>query len=165
MLVVTEPKIIYELNRQSLMQKNAVIYNLNANVTNFEQLYLMPPQGMLISSPEFDNAYIGLILSDDNYFVQFMRIIIPLFYGSDVYLLAYNEETVFNPITETILKLIQQRYGYNYQEVHFIYDIDFYIQSSFTTPGALQFDEDQARYESIMSRIDPYSFINERVSE
>ena len=36
MLVVTEPKIIYELNRQSLMQKNAVIYNLNANVILIE---------------------------------------------------------------------------------------------------------------------------------
>ena len=69
MLVVTEPKIIYELNRQSLIQKNAVMYNLNANVTNFEQLYLMPPQGMLVSSSEFDNTYIRLILSDYNYFV------------------------------------------------------------------------------------------------
>ena len=142
MLVVTEPKVIYELYRKGYIDSNSVIYNLNANTTQFNMIRLMPPQGMNTASLEFDQYYINLILSDNNYFIQFMNIIIPLRDGKDVYILAYNEDTVFNPITETLMKFIQQRYGYDYQEVHYMEDINMMDLSSFTTPGIIQFDED-----------------------
>lgn len=165
MLVVTEPKIIYELYKTGYIDNNSVIYNLNANTTQFQVLPLMPPQGMNTASLEFDQCYINLILSDDNYFIQFMNIIIPLRDGKNVYILAYNEDTVFNPITETLMKFIQQRYGYNYQEIHSIDDINMMDLSSFTTPGILQFDEDFNRYEYLMSKYSPYYYINEKIND
>lgn len=165
MLVVTEPKIIYALNRSSMFPTIPVIYNLNANTMDFTPIYLMPPQGMLSASLEFDQQYINLILTNDNYFMQLMRIIIPLQQGQDVYILAYNEESVFNPITETLMKFIQQRYGYNYQEVHSLEDFNPYDTSSFSTPGILQYDEDFKRYEANMMKLNPYLYIDERIND
>ena len=165
MLVATEPKVIYELYRKGYIDSNSVIYNLNANTTQFNMIRLMPPQGMNTASLEFDQYYINLILSDNNYFIQFMNIIIPLRDGKDVYILAYNEDTVFNPITETLMKFIQQRYGYDYQEVHYMEDINMMDLSSFTTPGIIQFDEDFNRYEQLMSIYSPYYYINEIIND
>lgn len=165
MLVVTEPKVIYELGRRDLLNTNSIIFNMNANVSTFVPVYLMPPQGMIYTSLEFDNEYINLILTNDHYFLQLMRIMIPLRDGHDVYILAYNEETVFNPITETLMKLIQQRYGYNYQEIHSVDDLNIFDCSGFTTPGIIQFDEDFKRYEECIKRNNPYSYINEQIND
>lgn len=164
MIIVTEPKVIYECMARSLITKDTIIYNLNANTANFTPIYLMPPREML-SSPEFDNEYINLLLTNDNYFMQLMKIVINLQHGFDIYILRYNEDFVFNPITETLMKLIQQRYGYNYQEIFCADDLDVYDSSSFSAFGIMQFDEDFKRYESIMVRTNPYLYINEVIDD
>lgn len=166
MLLVMEPKTLQNLSRVLYTLDNrSVVLNLNANVQCYTRLNLMPPLGMNTSSMEFDTQYINLLLSDPNYFMQFMYIMNYLKNGCDVVLLIYNEDTVFNAITETLVKFIQQRYGYNYQFLNDVEDFNQWDQSSFTAPGIIQFDQDYLRYEEYLMRLDPNRFINEPVIE
>lgn len=166
MLLVMEPKTLQNLSRVLYTLDNRlVVLNLNANVQCYTRLNLMPPLGMSTSSMEFDTQYVNLLLSDPNYFMQFMHIMNYLKNGYDVVLLIYNEDTVFNAITETLVKFIQQRYGYNYQFLNDVEDFNQWDQSSFTAPGIIQFDQDYLRYEEYLMRLDPNRFINEPVIE
>lgn len=166
MLIITEPKILYNISYNPV---NTVVLNLNANVTTFETLRLMPPYnwGVYIDSPNFDQEYISLILSYNNYFMEFMKILIPLQRGMDVILLVYKDETVFDSIVECIVKLIQQRYGYQYNIIDSVteYDTLNTETSTFTTPGIIQLDQDLNRYYSILAQRNPYMFINEIINE
>lgn len=166
MLLVMEPKTLQNLSRVLyILDKRLIVLNLNANVQCYTRLNLMPPLGMNTSSMEFDTQYVNLLLSDPNYFMQFMHIMNYLKNGYDVVLLIYNEDTVFNAITETLVKFIQQRYGYNYQFLNDVEDFNPWDQSSFTAPGIIQFDQDYLRYEEYLMRLDPNRFINEPVIE
>ena len=166
MLLVMEPKTLQNLSRvYNTLDNRLVVLNLNANVQCYTRLNLMPPLGMNTSSMEFDTQYVNLLLSDSNYFMQFMYIMNYLKNGCDVVLLIYNEDTVFNAITETLVKFIQQRYGYNYQFLNDVEDFNQWDQSSFTAPGIIQFDQDYLRYEEYLMRLDPNRFINEPVIE
>ena len=165
MLVMIEPKVFFELQRAGLLNENTVVFNLNSNSNVFQPIYLMPPREMLMSSHEFDQQYVSLILTNDVYFMEFMKLVNLLKDGKDVFIMTYNEETTFNPISETLFKFIQQRYGYDYQEVHSIYDYNPYDNSGFSTPGIIQFDSDFNRYEELTIRANPYYYINEPVIE
>lgn len=167
MLIVTEPKILYQMTYNP---ENTRIFNLNANVTNFTSLRLMPPYnwGVYINSPTFDQEYISLLLTNDDYFIELMKIMELLKRGIDVILLVYKDEIVFDSIVECILKLIQQRYGYQYTLVD---DESYYEESynfiipTFSTPGIIQLDQDLDRYFSILAKRNPYIFINEKIVE
>lgn len=166
MLLIMEPKTLQGLSRvYDALDKQLVVFNLNANVQCYYKLNLMPPIGINPTSMEFDAQYVNLLLSDPNYFMQFMYIMTKLKEGYDVVLLIYNEDTVFNAITETLVKFIQQRYGYNYQFLNNENDLNPWDTSSFTTPGIIQFDQDYKRYEDYLIRLDPNRFVNEVVIE
>lgn len=161
MLIMTEPKYLY-CNMDFL--KNAVIININANVTGFYSLCLTPPLnnlgGVDVFSQEFDDWYIQQIMTADGLFMNFMEIVSNLRDGRDVILLVYRGSEVFDAMNEVLLKFIQARYGYNYQIVDRPDGIDFYDQSTFTTPGILQFDMDFSRYQSLLIR---YGMLNVNV--
>lgn len=178
MLVVLEPKVLNDTMihvGDILTQREYQVFNLNANVDYPGiKLDMMPKMGMIdYTSPDFDNAYISMILNNEYYFSQFM--VLMSFVNKDipVFLLIYNEDTIFNPITEVLLKLIQQRYGYNYLlagKWEDVYDILLgnYPQEltpMFTTPGIVNYDMDMERYQYILAKRDPYRFINEQVDD
>ena len=103
MLILTEPKnlisAINYLGDTSLLG-NYKILNLNANISNdIERLDLMPKMGMIdYSSPDFDSAYISIIMNDEHYFSQFMYLMTYIKNNVNVFLLIYNEDTIFNPM-------------------------------------------------------------------
>lgn len=166
MLLVMEPKTLQKLSRVYTLDSEWILLNLNANTQQYgARLNLIPPLGMNTASMEFDTQYINLLLSDPNYFMQFMYIMNYLKNGYNVVLLIYNEDTVFNAITETLVKFIQQRYGYNYQFLNDVEDFNQWDQSSFTAPGIIQFDQDYNRYEEYLIKMDPSRFVNEVVIE
>lgn len=176
MLILVEPKILNEAMislGDMFLQGSYVVFNLNANIDNpmYQRLFLMPRFGMVdFSSPDFDTMYINTLITDDQYFMEIMRIVLYLKDAVNVFLLYFNNDTVFNPITEVICKLIQQRYGYNYtiaDSVEDIYNILSGISqdSTFTTPGVLQLDSDFYRYQYILSRSNPGLFIDEKIDD
>ena len=171
MLIVTEPKVLYEYLKTISMnkfQETTTVYNINANTTDFTPLNLMPPQEILSkirNSEIFDQEYTNYIMLNDNVFVQFMCIMMSLAFGKDVILLVYKEESTFDPIVEVILKLIQQRYGYNYALLDDLSYLDEIQQVSFTTEGLVHYQQDFNRYWSIVERVNPQLVANEVIHD
>lgn len=159
MLLVAEPKHIYSI--MDFIQKNGVIININANVQGFYQLCLTPDLKMLgginVFSQEFDDWYVYQLLNNDSLFMNFITLVSHLRNGKDVILLMYNKSEVFDAMNESLLKLIQIRYGYNYQVLDETCNIDYYDQSCFSTPGIVQFDQDYQRYQSLLIK---YGLLN-----
>lgn len=144
-----------------------IVYNLSSNLVNanIPKLNFQYIQNLDFSDKNIDQLFTDIIFNNDAYFVEFMRIIIALRDGYDVALLVYREEDLFDPFTETIGKLIQQRYGYNYQLLNEPDDFDEFDGSSFDINGTFMLDQDCKRYTDIMIQLDPKSFINERIDD
>lgn len=165
MLYIMEPKTFFEIYyyEQEMTEEMMAVYNVgsNCNDKDIPKLELFPVYGLNIDSPDFDSKYIDQLLNEDSYFINFMQIMIPLKDGKDVFILIYNEETVFAPIYEVIFKLIQKRYGYNYNMIN---NLDDWIEvdlndGEFTAPGIQTFDQDYERYEQIMIMNNPDQYI------
>lgn len=156
MLIATEPKHFYP--NALYLQKNSVVLNINANVTGFDNLNLTPDLrnlgGIDPSSQEFDDWYVYQIFNNDWLFINFMQIACHLRNGKDVVLLMYRQSDVFDAMNEALLKIIQIRYGYNYQIVDDKDGFDFFDQSTFTTDGIIQFDKDYEKYQTLLVKHD-----------
>lgn len=91
-----------------------VIYNLTSLREGFNSLYLLIPPNDIgrFTDRDFDIAYANYIMNNDNVFCEFFQIIYNLYIGKDVFIIV-SEENWSENILESLLKLIQQRYGYN----------------------------------------------------
>lgn len=169
MLLCMEPKVFWQLIEAYPKLGYASMYNINANINinGALQLNIMPPLDLMnkLYTEQFDPEYISYIISQDQPFFQFMYPVIDLNNGNDVILFVYNEQNIFAPIIEVILKLIQQRYGYNYQLLDNVFDFDPYQYSGMTAPGITQYQIDRQRWDLIMIRTNPDFFTKEIVSD
>ena len=68
-----------------------------------------------------------------------------------MFVMVYNGISVFKILNDIIFKLVQKRYGYNYQIVNSCEDLNLNDTSSFTTPGILTLDQDIQRYEQYLA--------------
>ena len=138
--------------------KDAMVYNLASLNMNYPRLpYLIPPNSIgKTSGRDFDLAYMHYIMDNDLVFKQFFDIVYLLYIGHDVYLITSEEEWAEN-LTESLLKLIQQRYGYNSCRINSPED---YIHFS-NTSGFFEFnpyfgiqnlDTDKERYTYIVEK-------------
>lgn len=93
---------------------NARVFNLTSMKEGFERLPgLIPPNELgRFTGRDFDIIYANYIMDNDFVFYQFFQIINTLYIGQDVYIIVSSDDWSENLI-ESILKLIQQRYGYN----------------------------------------------------
>lgn len=123
-----------------------VVLNLSSLVEGFPRVYLVPSVSANYNDDkEFDVAYANYIFSNDAVFMELMKIVYPLYEGYDVFLLVSRNEDTYDIITESLCKLIQQRYGYNYQLINHKDDIDYYDDSNFGLYGIQTFDADKER--------------------
>lgn len=97
------------------IEKDCIIYNFNSLIEGYQKLYLIPPNNLgATNAYEFDCNYMHYILDIDNNFIEFMKIMIPLYQNtSDVYLIIDDQEIWALEVIESLMKLIQQRYGIN----------------------------------------------------
>ena len=104
-----------------------------------------------VSMPEFDIQYANLILSDARLFYNFMKIMLPVNNGNSVILLVYRD-WFRDSLMESIIKMIQQRYGYKCWIINDENDIESIpITEQPTTEGILNMDADIAKYESLIN--------------
>lgn len=122
-----------------------VVLNLSSLAEGFERVHLVPSVSANYEDKEFDLAYANYIFSNDQVFMEFMKIIYPLYMGMDVFLLVSRSENIYDIITESLCKLIQQRYGYNYQLLNTKDDINYYDESNFSIYGIQTLDADKER--------------------
>lgn len=123
-----------------------LILNLSSLAEGFQRVHLVPSVTAAYNNDkEFDIAYANYIFSNNNVFMELMKIIYPLYLGSDVFLLVSRNENTHDIITESLCKLIQQRYGYNYQLLNNKDDIDYCDDSGFSFYGIQTLDMDKER--------------------
>ena len=134
--------------------QNLIVLNLSSLVEGYERVHLVPSITTTYNNDkEFDIAYANYIFSNDYLFMEFMKIIYPLYIGCDVFLLVSRNENTYDIITESLCKLIQQRYGYNYQLINNQDDIDYYDDSDFNINGlqALDIDKERMTYLAVQN--------------
>ena len=103
------------------------------------------------SDPSFDIAYHNYIINNPQAFAEFMNIIIPAFVSPEtlVHIMIKNSD-YRDVITESLAKLIQQRYGYNICIVNEIEDFIYTEESDFSIPGLYAYDNDFIRWRSMI---------------
>lgn len=133
-----------------------VILNLSSLVEGFPRVHLVPSvTAMYNDDKQFDIDYANFIISNDNAFMELMKIIYPLYIGEDVFLLVSRNENTHDIVTESLCKLIQQRYGYNYQLLNEESDINYDDDSNFSFYGIQTLDIDKERMTNIAVRMNP----------
>lgn len=129
--------------------KDFIPVNLTGMNEYIDQLRFEGLDNIDYTNPEYDKVYADIIYNNDINFVQMFEIVQLLAIGKDVFVCISDYYTC-RFINEAFAKFIQQRYGYNYQMINEQSDIDYYDQSSFTTPGLYNYDIDKERYMAIM---------------
>lgn len=135
---------------------NIIKYNLTSYIAD------VPKLDMLIPSPEFipedvlrgdctdasfDIAYHQYILQNDYAFLQLMSIMVPEFTEPGILIqILINVSNYRDIISESIMKLIQQRYGHNTFYVYNPEDFLYIEPQTFSVPGLFALDEDRNRW-------------------
>lgn len=134
-----------------------VMYNLSSMREGFISLQALIPPNTIgrLTDREFDIAYANYIMSNDTLFCIFFQIIYNLYIGKDVFIIVSTEDWSEN-LLESLLKLIQQRYGYNAvfinTEADYLYaatSMNFGFAPGY---GIFNLDQDKERFTTIIEQ-------------
>ncbi|MCK9198843.1 MAG: hypothetical protein M0P49_04500 [Bacilli bacterium] len=144
MLIVGDHKCV------GCLSPHIKIYNVSSLLEGYIKLNILPYTVRYSDEKEFDLAYALYILEHDNVFFDMMRIIYNLYIGNDVYLLITVDQ--FSEIvTESLLKFIQQRYGYIGNRINDPEDLGTLVPGDFTLLGVFNLDQDKERFSYIIA--------------
>lgn len=135
------------LNLSSYYDKayyNDDIHTLNIGINTPSDINIVE----YIYSPEFDMSYYNMIMNDPNKFINLMKIMISCYYGMNVIILVSHDE-FRDAILESLIKLIQLRYGYNSWIINNPDDIEGLKESDFSPEGLLNLDADILAYQNM----------------
>lgn len=133
-----------------------VILNLSSLVEGYDKVALMPPYNIdFLNDDTFDMEYMNYIFNNDTVFLELMKIIIPLYTGQDVFIIVNRSDDNLDVITESLLNIIRQRYGYRSYIINdILYDIEYLDNiidmGDFSINGLSCLDQDKIRYESLI---------------
>jgi len=126
------------------------VYNISSLLEGYTKLNILPYTVKYSDEKEFDLDYALYILNNDNVFFDMMKIIYNLYIGNDVYLLVTIDQ--FSEIvTESLLKFIQQRYGYIGNRVNEPEDLMALVPGDFTLFGVFNLDQDKERFSFLIA--------------
>ena len=134
-----------------------VMYNLSSMREGFISLQALIPPNTIgrLTDREFDIAYANYIMSNDTLFCIFFQIIYNLYIGKDVFIIVSTEDWSEN-LLESLLKLIQQRYGYNAvlinSEADYLYaatSMNFGFAPGY---GIYNLDQDKERFTTLIEQ-------------
>lgn len=148
---------IYTLNDLYCMGElnDYKVYNLSSLFEGCQRLNLIPSNLVeidVMNDETFDSVYFNYIFSNDQIFINFMKIIDTLYLGYNVYILISKGES-FDRVTEVIMKIIQERYGYKSYLLNEPDDYDkeaIYTQEEFSLNGISFLQQDRERLFSII---------------
>ena len=122
------------------------VYNFSSLREGFPRLNLMPPRTLGANTEyEFDVKYMQYVIGTDIVFMNFMTIILDIYNGFNVYLLV-SEDDWSRLLIDSLMKLIQQRYGINGILVNSMEDFMYAKDDYFSDYGILNLDQDKDRY-------------------
>lgn len=137
--------------------RQVVTYNLSSYFSDVPTLNMLIPspeyipeqimEGDISDVPAFDIAYGKHVISNDSAFMQLMNIMIPAYTSPETLVqVLINQSEFRDAITESLIKLIQQRYGYNIYIINDIEDFLYTNESDFSVPGLFALDQDLNRW-------------------
>lgn len=146
---------------QSRFNRPVVIYNLSSLysgfidatdlLTNLSSInYTGMPMPLFVESIEFDMQYMASIMNNPNLFNKLMMILSNSYEGCIVVLLV-QRDPYRDSVMESLIKLIQQRYGYNCWIVEDPEDISCIKEDEYNTLGLITLDGDLKKYDSSYS--------------
>lgn len=115
----------------SFVNEDTIIFNVTSLNERYNRLsYLVPANDFVVrlSEKSFDLSYADYILTNDFAFTNMFSIVNFLYLGRDV-LLLFSDFNYSNDLAQSLLKLIQQRYGYNGYKINTIEDYEFALNS------------------------------------
>jgi len=135
---------------------DAKVFNITGLKEGYESLQvLIPPSSVgLLTGRDFDLCYAQYIMANDAIFVEFFKIIQNLYKGQNVFLVFDPTSDWSENLAESLLKLIQQRYGYN--AYHILTSEDFIYASNENNSGfnpyygIYNLDCDKERYSQLV---------------
>lgn len=128
--------------------ENFVVLNLNSFIEGYERLNLLPPFGLEYGDKNFDIMYANYIIQNDAPFMELMKIIMPLYYGRDVFILS-TSGSIYDFISESLQKFIQQRYSLISYTVNELSDWEYVEDTMFNIHGVYNLDIDKERFSYI----------------
>lgn len=174
MIVFSQSSYINDCINILNLKNNLVIFNLSSFITgqgieNITELllssnYILPQESVYIgngfthnpiniteyiNSVKFDMDYYNFIINNPRLFIYLMKIMINCYEGTNVLILIERDE-YRDAITESLIKLIQSRYGYNCWLINEVEDLYSIRESKFNPLGLMQLDEDRARYMALL---------------
>lgn len=118
---------------------------------------LFPPNELLQYAPydsdQFTEVYQAYVENNQEAFKDFMEIMMAHYYNTDVIVLTDLSSPVIFPIMETIMKIIQKRYGYLCYIVTELQDLFHCKESDMSIEGAINFLRDKEWF--IKETVDP----------
>ena len=143
------------------LDNECMVYNFTSLYSDYENLILAhvnsisdennTPINIYIEGVEFDKKYADLIMSDVRYFIDLIKIMLPLYEGYNVILMVYHDYYRDN-LMEALIKFISIRYGYRSFIINDIEDLDTISEPKFSPYGLMQLDEDIKAYEEMRIR-------------
>lgn len=129
---------------QGIELKNTNIFNLSSFVDSIPRINILPTFVCQPGTEQvFDQMYAQYILGNDAVFYEFMKVMISVYYGSDVYLVISD---TFDYANESLQKFILARYGIVCGNVRTLDDWESVQPSSFDINGIYNMDQDKERY-------------------
>lgn len=125
------------------------VLDFNCGIVGYANCGLLPvslPISYYQDDRDFDIAYARYILENPVVFGNFFNIITDLHCGNSVFLISNTEDGRNVNLPESLLKFIQQRYGYNGCICNEAEDLCYAKESSFSIPGLYQYDRDREIY-------------------
>ena len=133
-----------------LSKKNKVhIVNLSSAYLGVQPSSLFYVPRCSNESFEYDLEYGNFIFQNTQQRIEFLYLMHQLQIGNDVLILIGTHQVMFE-MAESLLKLIQMRYGYNgyfitKDDLDYIFD----FQSNFSVPGLQLFDQEKVELDEI----------------
>ena len=131
--------------RYNNILENFIPVNFTGMNETVQKISTIGLENIDISDPEFDKVFAEIMLNNDMNFISLFNIIQLLYAGENIFI-CISTGNILDCLNESLGKLIQQRYGYNYQMINEINDIDWYDDENFSIPGLYNFDLDRDRY-------------------
>lgn len=147
------PHIQYQFNRPIMVFNFTSLYSgypslsaLSTNMYNMNSSGL--PTNIYVDTVGFDIDYANAIFNNDSMFEAFMNIMINAYQGINVIILV-QRDNYRDALMESLIKLIQQRYGYICWIVEDVNDILTIHEPTFNPYGIIAMDQDIANYENL----------------
>ena len=139
-----------------LINHPSVVYNLSSLYSGFQSIAELItkislvnnsalPTNLFVESVDFDIQYANSLLNNSTLFNKLMTIMHNSYEGFVVFILI-QRDPYRDCITESLIKFIQQRYGYNCWLINDPEDLNYIKEDSYTPMGLLTLGEDLKRY-------------------